>query len=120
MLDNTKYNVEGLTLPKGGWVQDQTFADDTAFYLKGTKSNMDRMQLVLNIFYFASEAKINWGKFAAIWASKNKRVWEWGQEVGLKWVLESKGVCYLGIQVGFRLLAEANFNKFMISLKVKW
>jgi hypothetical protein len=26
----------------------------------------------------------------------------------------------LGIQVGFRLLAEANFNKFMISLKVKW
>jgi hypothetical protein len=37
----------------------QTFADDIAFYLKGTKSNMDRMQSVLGFFCFVSEAKIN-------------------------------------------------------------
>ncbi len=43
MLDDTKYNVEGLTLLKGGCIRDQTFVDDTALYLKGTKSNMNKM-----------------------------------------------------------------------------
>jgi len=37
----------------------------------------------------------------------------------LKWVLESERVHYLGIQVGFRLPAKANFDKLMISLKGK-
>ncbi len=81
MLDDTKYNVEGLTLPKGGYVWDQTFVDDTALYFKGSKSNMDRMRSILDIFCLASNAKINWGKYAAIWASKKKWAWEWGQEV---------------------------------------
>ncbi len=72
MLDDTKYNVEGLTLPKRGCVQDQTFVDDTIFYLKGTKSNMDRIWSTLNFFCFTFEVKINWGKFVAIWASKKK------------------------------------------------
>ncbi len=96
MLDDTKYNVEGLTLPKGGCIRDQTFADDTAFYFKGTKSNMDKMRSVLNLFCFAFEAKINWGKSVVIWASKEKRAWEWGQEVGLKWVPESERGLLLG------------------------
>jgi len=78
MLDNIKYNVEGLTLPKRGCVWDQTFADDNALYLKGTKSNMDRMRLVLDLFCFAFGVKINWGKFAAIWANEEKQVWNWG------------------------------------------
>jgi hypothetical protein len=59
MLDDTKYNVEGLTLPKGGCIRDQTFVDDTVIYLKGTKNNMDRMWSVLDLFYFAFEAKMN-------------------------------------------------------------
>jgi hypothetical protein len=80
---------------------------------------MDRMWIVLDLFYFASGAKINWGKFAAIWASKEKRDWEWGQEVGLKWLPESEGVHYLGIQVGFWLLADANIDKLMTSFKGK-
>jgi hypothetical protein len=50
MLDDTKYNVEGLTLPKRGCVRDQTFANDITFYFKGTKSNMNRTQLVLDLF----------------------------------------------------------------------
>ncbi len=72
MLDNTKYNMEGVTLPKGGCVQDQTFVDGTTFYLKGTKSNMDRMWSVLDFFCRASGVKINWGKSIAIWANKEK------------------------------------------------
>jgi hypothetical protein len=59
MVDNINYNVEGLTLPKGGCIQDQTFADDIAFYFKGTKNNMDRMWSILDFFCFASKAKIN-------------------------------------------------------------
>jgi hypothetical protein len=66
ILDDTKYKVEGLTLPKGGYMQDQTFANDTTFCLKGTQSNMDKARIVLDFFYLASRAKINWGKFVAI------------------------------------------------------
>jgi len=59
MLDDTKYNVEGLTLPKGSCVRDQTFANDTILYLKGTKSNMDRMRSILDLFCLTLGAKIN-------------------------------------------------------------
>jgi len=75
MLVDPRYNVEGLTLPRGGLVRDQTFADDTALYLQGSPSNLDRAQNVLNIFCQASGAKVNWHKSAAIWANKNKRDW---------------------------------------------
>jgi hypothetical protein len=101
MLNNMKYKVEGLTLSKGGCIHDQTFVDDIAFYLKGTHSNLSKTWIVVDLFCFASEAKINLGKSIAIWASKEKRDWEWGQKVGLKWIPESEGVRYLGIQVDF-------------------
>jgi hypothetical protein len=39
--------------------------------------------------------------------------------VGLKWILENEGVHYLGIQVGFQIPTEANFDKLMTSLKGK-
>ncbi len=39
--------------------------------------------------------------------------------MGLKWIPESEIIHYLGIQVGFQLPTEANFDKFMISLKGK-
>jgi hypothetical protein len=80
---------------------------------------MERSQKVLNIFCKASGAKVNWNKSAAIWASKRTRTWEWGQEVGLQWVQEGKGVGYLGIQVGFRLPLEVNFDKMLSNLKNK-
>ncbi len=50
MLADPKYEVEGLTLPKGGLIRDQTFADDTAIHLKGYPVNMDRAKEVLRIF----------------------------------------------------------------------
>jgi hypothetical protein len=84
MLDNPKHKIDGMHLPKGRYVRDQTFADDTALYLKGSSSNLSKVRAVLELFYLASGAKINRGKFAAIWASKQKKEWEWGQEVGLR------------------------------------
>jgi hypothetical protein len=42
MLDDQRFEVEGLALPGGGKITDQTFADDTALYLKGTRDNMER------------------------------------------------------------------------------
>jgi hypothetical protein len=33
MLDDPRFGVEGLTLPGGREIRDQTFADDTALYL---------------------------------------------------------------------------------------
>jgi mannosylglycoprotein endo-beta-mannosidase len=119
MLADPRYNMEGLTLPRGGLVRDQTFADDTALYLQGSPSNLDRAENVFNIFCQASGAKVDWHKSAAIWASKNKRDWHWGENVGLKWIPDGEGTRYLGIQVGSHLPPEANFGKMRLSLKNK-
>jgi hypothetical protein len=73
MLDNPRFGVEGLTLPGGKKIRDQTFADDTALYLQGTRENMERTQRVLDIFCKASGAKVNWNKTAVIWASKREK-----------------------------------------------
>jgi len=78
MLDDPRFGVEGLTLPGGRKIRDQTFADDTAVYLQGTRENMERTQRVLDIFCKASGTKVNWNKIAAIWASKRVKNWDWG------------------------------------------
>ncbi len=39
--------------------------------------------------------------------------------MGLQWIPEGKGVRYLGIQVGFHLPPEANFDKMLSALKGK-
>jgi len=59
MLDDPHFGVEGLTLSRGKKIKDQTFADDTALYLQGTRENMERTQKVLDIFCKASGAKVN-------------------------------------------------------------
>jgi hypothetical protein len=115
MLDVLKHEIERLHLPKGGCVHDQTFTNDIAFYLKGSPSNLSKARIVLELFCLTSGAKVNWGKFAAIWASKDKKEWEWGQEVRLKWIPKGQGVRYLGIQIGFRLPTEANFENSCLS-----
>jgi hypothetical protein len=103
MLADPKYEVEGLSLPKGSLIRDQTFADDTTLYLKGTPPHLDKAQRVLTLFSSAFGAKINWHKSAAIWASKNKQTWQWGTEVGLKWIPVGVSIRYLGVQVGSHL-----------------
>jgi hypothetical protein len=119
MLDGPKHEIEGLHLPKGGCVRDQTFVDDTALYLKGSSSNLSKARAVLELFCLVSGAKVNWCKSTAIWASKEKKEWEWGQEVGLRWSPEGQGVRYLGIQIGFRPPAKVNFEKLMLILNEK-
>jgi hypothetical protein len=37
MLADPRHGIEGLKLPKGGRIRDQTFADDRALYLKGDR-----------------------------------------------------------------------------------
>ncbi len=39
--------------------------------------------------------------------------------MGLKWIPKGKGTRYLGIQVGFHLPPEANFDSMMLALKSK-
>jgi hypothetical protein len=80
---------------------------------------MDKAQEVLKTFCCTFGAKINWHKFAAIWANKKVRSWEWGRDEGLKWIPDGEGTRYLGIQVGFHLPPEANFDTMMIALKGK-
>jgi hypothetical protein len=80
---------------------------------------LDKAQRVLTLFSQASGAKVNWHKTAAIWASKSERTWSWGEEVGLRWLPEGSGTRYLGIQVGFHLPPETNFEKMMLALKSK-
>jgi hypothetical protein len=88
MLDHPKHEIEGMHLPKGGCVRDRTFMDDTALYLKGSPSNLSKARTVLKLFCLASRAKANYPKSAAIWARKEKKEWERGQEVGLTWIPE--------------------------------
>jgi hypothetical protein len=59
LLDDSKHEVEGLILPKGGCVKDQTFVDDTTLYLKGSWANMNRTKVVLEIFCKTWGAKVN-------------------------------------------------------------
>ncbi len=59
MVADPRHGVEGLSLPRGGLIRDQTFADDTALYLRGSPINLDRAQRVFKTFCQASGAKIN-------------------------------------------------------------
>jgi hypothetical protein len=59
MLDDHRFGVKGLALSGGGKIIDQTFVDNTALYLQGTRDNMERTQKVLDTFCTASGAKIN-------------------------------------------------------------
>jgi hypothetical protein len=76
MLDDRRFEMKGLALTKGGYIKDQTFVDNTALYLQGSRSNMERTQRVLDLFCKASRAKINWNKSAAIWASRKRKEWD--------------------------------------------
>jgi len=42
MLDDHHFAVKGLAHSRGGKITDQTFADDIALYLQGTRDNMER------------------------------------------------------------------------------
>jgi hypothetical protein len=59
MLNDKRFGIEGLVLLKGGYVKDQTFADNTALYLQGSRDNMEKTQRVLDLFCNVLRAKVN-------------------------------------------------------------
>ncbi len=59
MLDDPKHKIKGLHLPKRGCVRDQTFANDTTLYLKGSPSNLNKARAILKLFCLAFGAKVN-------------------------------------------------------------
>jgi len=59
MMADPRHGIEGLSLSRGGLIRDQTFANDTTLYLRGSPTNLDRAQRVFEIFSQASGAKIN-------------------------------------------------------------
>lgn len=69
MLDDPKWQVQGLTLSDNSSLNNQMFADDTALFLKGSPENLTRAMRALTRFCEAYGAKINWYKICAIWAS---------------------------------------------------
>lgn len=69
------------------------------------------------LFCTTTNAKVNWKKSSAIWASNQLKDYGWGIDVGLIWVQEGEGVKYLGVQVRYWLPIDANFGKLMLSLK---
>lgn len=80
---------------------------------------MDKAKKVLDTFYIASRAHINWHKSCVIWATNMGRDWNWGQGVKLNWVAEGEGTRSLKVQIGFCLTIKANFVKLLDSLKKK-
>ena len=50
---------------------DSEFADDTAIYAQGNDDNLSKLQVVVEEFYLASRAKINWHKSLGFWVSQN-------------------------------------------------
>jgi hypothetical protein len=59
-----------LTSPNGDIIKDQSFVNDMTLYLEGFDLNMEKVKPILANFCKVSSSKINWAKFARIWASK--------------------------------------------------
>ena len=57
MLDNEVYGVQRLSLPMGHYITSQTFADDTALYLKGTIENVIAAMDMVEAYCQASGSK---------------------------------------------------------------
>jgi hypothetical protein len=117
LLYNPTYGIHGFALPSGSIFRDQSFADYTALYLKGTYDNLERTSKMFFFFCTTTNAKVNWKKSSAIWASNQLKDYGLGIDVGLIWVLEGEGVKYLGVQIRYWFPIDANFGKLMLSLK---
>ncbi len=59
-----------LILPIGDQLKDQSFANDTTLYLKGTTDNLKKANQVISLFCIIIGAKMNWRKSLVIWVSK--------------------------------------------------
>ena len=71
--------IENLT------VLDAEFADDTALYINGDVSNLDRVQNALQTFLDATGASLNWNKSVGLWVSDVPRL-EWYPGPEFRWL----------------------------------
>jgi hypothetical protein len=112
--------VKGLKLLANyGEVIDQEYADGTNLYLEGTLQNLNNTKQALGTFSLASGAKINWNKSHAIWISDVQQPFQWGAEVGLRWLLLGETTRYLGFHIGFQVSAEKRFEEVLLTMRKK-
>ncbi len=72
----------GLRLPNDSSLRDLSFADDTTLYLAKSNANLKRARAILNLFYEATDVKINWKMLSTIWTWPNPRSCSWGARRG--------------------------------------
>ena len=69
--------IQALALPiENSTILDAEFADETALYINGYVSNLDRVQNALQTFLDATGASLNWNKSVGLWVSDVPRL-EW-------------------------------------------
>lgn len=83
VLDDPKHNIEGLILSNQTSHTNSMFADDTSLFLKREPNNMQQTLRVLDTYYEAFRAKINWHKTPTIWVSQKTRTFNWRNVHGL-------------------------------------
>jgi hypothetical protein len=44
----------------------------------GSPNNLSKTWVIFKLLCLAFGAKVNWGKYATIWANKEKKEWKWG------------------------------------------
>lgn len=69
MLTDPKYGIEGHTLLIAMKLIQQLFASDTTLFLKGTRENVEKVYMVLELFCKGSGTSIDWHRNSAIWTS---------------------------------------------------
>jgi hypothetical protein len=123
MLQHPNCGVKGLSLPNKSSITNQIFADETLLFLDGTLENMDTTLLVINRFGAASGARLNLHKSVGLWLSQHERTWQWGEEVGLKWLQPGEVTRYLGYPFGLHILQKEKDNKMLNQIRkhlLKW
>ena len=113
MLQHPDFGVQGLVLPDKSSTTNQMFADDTLIFLDGTKDNLDRALNVINRFGAASGAKLNLHKSVGIWISQQERIWQWGEEAGMKWIVPGEVTRYLGYPFGLNISQKDKDGKML-------
>lgn len=123
MLQHPRSGVQGLRLPDNTTITNQMFADDTMLLLDGTRDNLDRALNVITRFGAASGAKLNLHKSVGLWLAARPRDWQWGEEVGLKWLERGEITKYLGYPFGIDIPQKERDAKMLSQIRkhlVRW
>ena len=117
MLQHPGCQVQGLRLPDQTIITNQMFADDTLLLLNGTRENLDKALGVINRFGAASGAKLNLHKSVGLWLSHKTRDWQWGEDVGFKWLEKGESTRYLGYPFGIDIPQKEKDTKMLSQIR---